>query len=62
MLPDPFGLSVIGLTTVVSSHDRIYNKGGGTPIESIVTTATAGQNLDRLFSAVGPLTALIFGL
>ena len=37
-------------------------QGGVTPMDSIVTAATAGQNFDRLFSAVWPLTMLIFGL
>ena len=36
-------------------------QGGVTPIDSIVTAATAGQSFDRLFSAVWPLTTLIFG-
>ena len=30
----------------------MYVQGGVTPIESIVTTATAGQNLDQLFLAL----------
>ena len=33
-----------------------------TPIDSMVTAATTGQNSDQFFSAVWPLTHLVFGL
>ena len=39
-----------------------YIQGGVTPIDSIVTAATTGQNFDRLSSAVWPLTTLILAI
>jgi len=44
---------LIGLTLM---QKRVWqnspHQGGVTPIDSIVTAATVGQNFDRLFSAV----------
>ena len=43
-------------------HRSLLLQGGVTPIDSIVTAATAGQNFcDRLSSAVWQLITLIFG-
>ena len=53
-------LNHMALTAVTTSSmqvesmtmDSLKPQGGVTPIESIVTTATVDQNLDRLFSVV----------
>ena len=40
-------------TQCVQAMNTVFlGQGGVTPIESIVTAATAGQSFDRLFSAV----------
>ena len=52
------------ITPVIGNFELLpsdHTQGGVTPIDSIVTAATADQNFDRLFSAVRLLTTLIFG-
>ena len=47
-----FCLSIVSCTRKVGGVKAGYVQGGVTPIDSIVTAATAGQSFDRLFSAV----------
>ena len=60
-----FAVSILPHATTSFAHGiniiRSCILGGVTTIDSIVTAAAAGQNFDRLFSAVWTLTTLILG-
>jgi len=51
----------LGTRLLKKHYWRLLDTGGVTPIDSIVTAASTGQNFEKLFSVIWQLTTLIFG-